>query len=167
MRTQDHKVKLKSQSTAAAKAQEREIDLTTQPLAANINTLPSELDSLARRNTTDSAVAPDEQLQVPDSDISPSPALRDSEAGDDDEEARNKGASFRARDFGSPTLLPTPQRLFSPSAVLYDRVATGSHCEPPNGAALKGTPSPRSYSAAHLGATLNTSPPTAVVDSAR
>jgi hypothetical protein len=165
-RLQDHKVKLKSQSTAASKAQEREIDLTTQLLAANINTLQSELDNLARRNTADSAPAPDEP--VPDSDISPSPVLREnSEAGEDDEEAWNKGAPSRARDIGSPTLLPTPQRLFSPSAVLYDRVATGSHCEPPSGAALIGTPSPRSYSAALSGATLNTSPPTAVVDSVR
>ena len=57
-RLQDHRVRLKSQSTAAAKAQEREIDLTTQLLAANINTLQSELDDLARRDTADSAVAP-------------------------------------------------------------------------------------------------------------
>ena len=60
--------------------------------------------------------------------------------------------------------LPHPQTLFaSPSAAFYDRGATGSHCESPNGAALRGTPSPRPYSAALLGETLNTSP-TAVVD---
>jgi hypothetical protein len=48
-----------------------------------------------------------------------------------------------ARDPGSPTSLPNPQLLLVlPLAVLHDRVATCSHCEPPEGAALMGAPSP-------------------------
>ena len=112
-RLQDHKVKLKSQSTAASKAQEREIDLTTQLLAANINTLQSELDDLARRDTADSAVAPNEP--VPDSDNSPSPALREnSEAGEDNEEARKQGAPSRACDIGLQNFAAhSPKVVFS------------------------------------------------------
>ena len=71
------------------------------------------------------------------------------------------------------TCLPLPPMS---CVTVYHRVATGSRlrladtgspCEPPNGAAPRGTPSPRSYSAALLGETLNTSSPTAVVESIR
>ena len=98
------------------------------------------------------------------------PALKASSDSDEDiTEVMDKGPpASTARDLGSPPSLPNPQSLFaSPSAALYDRVATGSHCEPLNGAAPRGTPSPRSYSAALLGETLNTSSLTAVVESIR
>ena len=95
-----------------------------------------------------------------------------SDSSDDEAEAREQDAPSLACEIGSPTSLPIPQSLFaSPSAVLYDRVVTGSPCEPPNGAALMGTSSPRSYSVALLGKTLQPTasipPPTAVVDLAR
>jgi hypothetical protein len=135
---------------AAACAHETDqAQLLVQSLSAELAKL--ETDAAACARSTLPAIAPGEHPKDhAEDDLPPLQASSDS-----DEDT-------------TEVALPHPQSLFaSPPAALCDRVATGSHCGPLNGAAPRGTPSPRSYSAALLGETLNTSSPTAVVEPIR
>ena len=55
-------------------------------------------------------------------------------------------------------------RTESPPSIGHIQTETVRICESPNGAVLRGAPSPRSYSAVLSGETLNTSSPTAVAE---